>query len=221
MNFSFWLYGLLAVFIAVALSSVELLTKHQSFSPREIFASGYYLGFASLNAIFCFLVYWVLPGLSESLLHTDLPLKIDEGLGRSLAAGLGYLVIARLSILDMTTRTGETYGAGIDGIYNGFAQYCLRRLNGRIREQTRNDFFQVYGDIPPEAFVQAARLLSRELEGAEKTKYDERLKLALAAPEEQVTERCLSLYLLIRNHTTSKAEAERVIRNLQASEGVP
>lgn len=149
-------YALLAVAIAVILSSVELLTKHQSRSLREIFASGYYVGFALLNAFFCFLVYWTLPWLSGALFNAQLPIDVDTGLGRALAAALGYLVVARLSILDITTKTGETYGAGFDAIYNGVAQYLLRHHNRRLRRAMRADFFTLYDEVGFPAFLAAA-----------------------------------------------------------------
>lgn len=214
MSGSFLGYGLLAVLIAVVLSSVELLTKHQSRSLGEIFGSIFYFYFALLNAVFCFLVYWALPGLSGTVLEANLPIDIKSGLGRAVAAGLGYLVIARLSILDVTTKAGETYGAGFDAIYNAFAQYFLRHHSGRIRKTIRDDFFKVYSDLEhtPEAFVDAAKLLSTQLEAAEKAQYEERLKLALASPEDRVAERSLSLYQLIRDHTTSQQETEQLLR---------
>lgn len=42
MSLSFWLYGLVAVTIALLLSSVELLNQHHSRRLQEIFFSRYY-----------------------------------------------------------------------------------------------------------------------------------------------------------------------------------
>lgn len=214
MDWSFWGYGLLAVGIAVVLSSVELLTKHQSRGLREIFLSVDYFWFALLNVFFCFLVYWTLPGISGTVLNAEFPLDVKTGLGRALAAGLGYLVIARLSILDITTKAGETYGAGVDAVYNAFAQYFLRRHSHRIRTGMRNDFFKIYEEMKgsPGAFTTAAQILYAQLEGAERARFDERLQLTQAVPDTRVEERCLGLYQLIRDHTNSRKDADDLIR---------
>lgn len=217
MDWSFWGHGLLAIVVAVLLSSVELLTKYDNRSPREIFLSPYYAWFALINAVFCFLVYWVLPHISAAVFKAELPFQVDDGLGRALTAGLGYLVIARLSILDITTKAGETYGAGFDGIYNAVAQYVLRRHNAELRSRMRNDFYEVFDEAPPKAFTKAARLLGTELEGAERTGYDERLKLALAAPDDRPAEQCLALYQLIRDHTIGKEDAHKLIEQQASS----
>lgn len=206
----FWGYALLAVVIAVSLSSVELLTKHQSRSLREIFASGYYVGFALLNAFFCFLVYWALPSLSGTLFSADLPIGVDTGLGRALAAALGYLVVARLSFLDITTKTGETYGAGFDAIYNGVAQYLLRHHNRRLRRAIRADFFTLYSEVGFPAFLAAAELQATQLDATERTFYQDRISLALMAGEEQEAGKALLLYQLLREHDSSQHAAELI-----------
>jgi hypothetical protein len=215
MDWSLWLYGVLAVTIAVVLSSVELLTKYQSRNLREIFFSRYYGLFALLNAVFCCLVYAVLPHLSKAVVNTELAAALGDGPSRALTAGLGYLLIARLSFLDITTRSGETYGAGFDGIYNAFAQYLLRHHSGQMRKAIRDDFFTVFkpgSGAEEQVFTNAANLLYKQMEAAQQAEFKERLDLALAGDAGTEAERCLPLYELIRNYTTGNAEAEDLIQ---------
>lgn len=136
MSFTFVLFGLLAIFIAVALSSVELLTKYDARTLREIFYSPYYFGFALLNGLCCFLFYWALPHLGGIVMKSDLLSSTSHPLVRSIAAGLGYLLIVRTSILDLKTpRSNQTLGIGFDGIYNSLAQYLLKQHSKAVREK--------------------------------------------------------------------------------------
>src|SRR5437762_3497689 len=98
LNWPFAGYALVAVLIAVILSSIELLTRYQGRTFSEIFCSWHYVWFALLNAVFCFLVYWALPYLGNLVVEPKLAGSINDGLIRALTAGLGYLVIARLSV---------------------------------------------------------------------------------------------------------------------------
>jgi len=212
MEGEFWGYGLVAVSIAVTFSSVELLTKYQSRSLREIFLSPYYLGFALLNAFFCFLVYWGLPALGNLAIKSDLLTTLKGPLVRAITAGLGYLVIARASILDIRVR-GETLGVGFDGIYNAIAQYLLRHHNQGLRRQLRTDFSEIYRELPTDApvfFLGAARLLPVQAEGDEKQRMEDELRLSLTG-KPAADRLCFSLYLLIRNYTANVTDAKDLI----------
>ena len=102
----------LAVVIALSFSSIELLTKYQSRSLREIFCSRYYVWFAFLNALFCFLVYLALPFIEVGLKFgsNSNPVSLGEQPLRAIVAGFGYLVIARMSLPHIKTSTGEPIG---------------------------------------------------------------------------------------------------------------
>ena len=57
-----WICGIFAVLLALIVSSMELLTKHEAKKFKEIFGSPYYwAGFVPLNAVFSAAVYWALP----------------------------------------------------------------------------------------------------------------------------------------------------------------
>lgn len=221
-DWSFVAYGLLAIAIAVSLSSVELLTRYQSRSIREIFWSRHYLFFALLNAVFCSLVYWALPYLTGIIVKPDLAETVDEGLVRAIAAGLGYLVIARSSILDITTKDGATYGAGFDAIYNGLAQYLLEHHRRQMRKGINDAFKQVYQAATDErvVFKHAASMVMAGLDTAEEqAEFKARLDLADANFPNHVPEYCFTVYQLIRDYTTGPEEAAARIEEARQAVG--
>jgi hypothetical protein len=102
-----------------------------------------YLWFASLNALFCLLVYLAVPFLKIEI-NSNLVSLGDQPLLREIVAGLGYLVIARTSLLDIRTAAGEPVGVGFDIVYNGVAQYLLSFHAKWIKKKIRDDFFRVF-----------------------------------------------------------------------------
>jgi hypothetical protein len=215
MDWPFFLYGLLAVIIALTLSTLELLTRYRSRSLREVFRSQYYLFFALLNSVFCFLVYWALPYLSQGVIKTELSGSVDKGLIRALVAGLSYLVIARMSILDITTKDGTTYGAGFDAIYTGFAEYLLDHHRREMRQRMRKDFENVYMLVSTnqkETFKKAATGVMTGLDaGKDQSDFKNRLDLAEANFANAEPDYCFSIYHLIRDYTTGAEEAKNRI----------
>ena len=211
MTLADWVFPVVAVAIAVTLSSVELLTKYQERNFREIFSSGPYLAFACLNAIFCLVVYYALPGLGTVALEPSLATKLElHSMLRAVAAGLGYLVIARSSIIDLTVK-GATLGVGFDGIYNSISQFLLRHHSKQINKKIRDGFAATYNRLAgePLAFLQSARLLVSQDSEVEQ-KNSERLRLMLTG-EPTGDQLCLSLYRLIRDLTTDEADAKAQI----------
>ncbi len=211
-----WTAPVVAVAIAVTLSSVELLTKYQERNFREIFFSGPYLAFAGLNSIFCLVVYYALPGLGTVALEPTLATKLDQApMVRAVAAGLGYLLVARSSILDLTVK-GATLGVGFDGIYNSISQFLLRHHSKQINKKIRDGFAACYDRSPDEplAFLQAARLLvSQDSESEQKS--SERLRLMVTG-EPAADQLCLSLYRLIRDLTIDESDAKAQIEGNRA-----
>jgi hypothetical protein len=114
-DWTYWGYAAVAILIAVSLSSLELLTKYRTRKLGEIFLSRYYLLFALLNALFCFLVYWAVPYLKMQI-DSNFVSAGDPPLVHALVAGFGYLVIARTSLLDIRTQAGKPVGVGFDAI---------------------------------------------------------------------------------------------------------
>ena len=216
MDLEVWGFGALAVAIALALSSVELLTKYRSRNLKEIFYSRYYAAFALLNAFFCAVVYAVLPHFGTAIIKTDVAGTIDHGWLRSVTAGLGYLVIARTSLLDIKGRDGATYGAGFDAIYNGFAQYFLNHHNRRMQKQMRDDFQAIFqpNQRDLEAFQNAARGLRPGLAPDEWVGLKAGIDLAVTDAQQQTEATvCLTLYQLIRENTADRADALNLIQN--------
>jgi hypothetical protein len=223
MDWPFYLYGLLAIAIALSLSSVELLTRYHSRGVREIFFSVYYLFFAFLNAVFCFLAYWALPHLSQVVIKTEFASSVDQGLVRALVAGFSYLVIARMSILDIRTgEDGTTSGVGFDAIYNGFAQYLLNQHRLQMRRAMRDDFeavFQRASANEPDIFTKAASLVMAGLDTAkEQTDFKDHLDRAKTNFANDPPSYCYTIYLLIRDYTTGPQE---VAEQIQKSRGNP
>lgn len=216
MSISFWGYGLLACAIAVLFSSIELLTKYESRSLREIFWTRYYMGFAVLNCFFCFLVYWSLPYLGKVVITSQVATYLDGPLIRALTAGLGYLALARTSILDIKVR-GETLGVGFDAIYNGLAQYLLRHHNRQLNQAIRDEFSQIYRRVndAPLVMLATAKLLVSQLDQSEGQKGRDQINLSLAGnPPPNIM--CLGLYLVIRSCVPNAAGAEEAILNSQS-----
>jgi len=209
MGFVFW--GIIAALIAVIVSSVELLTRYQARSIPEIFLSWYYLCFAVLNAFLCFVVYLLLPSIGRVTTNVDLLSAPDQLPARAIAAGLGYLVVARLSIIDLTIR-GGTYGFGFDGIYQAVAQYLLGHHNKSVRRKLREDFGQVYngGEDDPVVFLGTVRMLITQLPDSEKPETEDQVGLALR-DEPPPGELCLGLYFLIRDLTSDSEDAANEI----------
>jgi hypothetical protein len=222
MDWPFCLYGLLAIAIALSLSSVELLTRYHSRGVREIFFSPYYLLLALLNAVSCFLVYWALPHLSQVVIRTEFASSVDQGLVRALVAGFSYLVIARMSILDITTKNGTTSGVGFDAIYNGFAQFLLNQHRRQMRRAMRDDFqavFQPASANEPDIFTKAASLVMAGLDTAkEQTDFKDHLDRAKTNFANDPPSYCYTIYRLIRDYTTGPQE---VAEQIQKSRGNP
>lgn len=225
MSLSFWLYGLVAVTIALLLSSVELLNQHHSRRLQEIFFSRYYCLFALLNVLFCGLVYWALPSLSRVVIKTEFAASVDEGLVRAVVSGLGYLVIARMSILDITTKDGTTYGAGFDFIYNTFAQYLLDHHRRQIQRGIRENFSVIYASVSANeraVFRQAATLIMAGLgKPEEQIAFKNRLELAETNFPSNSPKYCSTLYQLILDYTTGPQEASQQIQQIQQIQATP
>ncbi|SRR6266404_1055770 len=213
MDLTFWLYGFLAIFIAVLLSSIELLTKYEARTLREIFYSVYYFGFVTLNALFCFLFYCALPHLSGVIIKSELFSSTSNPLVRSIAAGLGYLVIARTSILDLKTpRSNQTLGVGFDAIYNSLAQYLLRQHSKSVREKMRGDFGVLYtsDNDDPIVFLGSVTRLIQQANTEERKTIEDKLDLALSG-EPPSNDLCFSLYLIIRDETVGIQAARDLV----------
>lgn len=212
MDSNFWLPALFAIFIAVGLSSVELLTKYQTRNLGEIFLSGYYFAFAALNALFCFLVYYFLPLLKIEV-SSNLISVGEQPWIRAIVAGLGYLVIARTSVLDIKTPGGEPVGVGFDGIYNGVAQYLLGFHAKEVKKRIRDDFRNVHvaSQDEPLVFLAATRILISQATTAEENKnLTSRLKLGEG---QNATDFCFYLYNLIRDNSINAQDAAKQIKD--------
>ena len=215
MDWLFWLYGLVAVAIAVVLSSLELLTRYRSRGLWDIFWSRHYACFALLNAAFSFLVYWVLPHLSNIVVKPEFSGTVDQGLVRAVAAGLGYLIIARTSMLDITTKGGSTFGVGFDVVYNGLAQYLLDHHRRQMRKTMRDEFqtvFQPRNAPERDVFKRTATMIMAGLDVAEDQRaFKERLDLSEAnfPTATDTAEYCFTVYQLIRDFTTGPEEASQ------------
>lgn len=207
----FWGYGLLACAIAVLLSSVELITRYETRSLGEIFKTPYYLGFAVLNAFFCFVVYWSLPYINKVIISSQLATHLEGPLIRALVAGLGYLAIARSSLLDLKVR-GETLGVGFDAVYNGIAHYLLRRHNLHLHRRMRDDWMPVYRSLDPTAapiiFLATARSLASQ-RGDQSGNDKIKLLLSGKQPRGDVS---YGLYEVIRNYSENADEAAKITR---------
>lgn len=209
------LFGLIAVIIAVVASSMELLSKYQARSFQEIFFSPYYIFFALLNALFCGIVYWALPYLGGVLVRSELLPSLENPLVRAIVAGLGYLVLARTSLLDITIR-GQTIGVGFDGIYSTLAQYLLRHHDMRIRSKIRKEFLTVFSRYraKPHVFLGAVKLLFPQLDIEDREEAEEalaRLKEGKANP----IDFCFGLYLLLREYTEGAESAETLLSQVE------
>lgn len=208
-------YGVLAVSIAVLATSGELLSKYPTRSLREIFYSRYYFGLVVLNAFFCAVFYAFLPNLSGLVVDSQASGSISENPGvRALVAGLGYLVLARTSVMDVKFR-GETFGVGGDAIYNACAQYVLRRLllsiNRNIREEWRKNY-EGPGKDEQVTFLQAIETLCSQKNPEEKSRLQDSIALIIknGQPGDEGGV-CLGLYTLIRDNTEDAAEANTEI----------
>lgn len=209
------LSALLAIIIAVVASSMELLSKYQARSFREIFFSPYYLYFALLNALFCALVYWSLPYISNILVRSELLPPLENPLVRAIVAGLGYLLIARTSLLDITVR-GQTVGIGFDGIYSTVAQYLLRHHDMRLRRKMRDDFlkaFYRYRD-KPQVFIGAIKLLMPQLE-IEDREEAEAILARLKTGKVNIVDFCFGLYLLLREYTGGAESVDHLLSHVE------
>lgn len=208
-------FGLVAVTIAVVASSMELLSKYQARSFREIFFSPYYLLFAFLNALFCLIVYWALPYLGGIMVRDELLPSLENPLVRAIIAGLGYLVIARSSLLDITIR-GQTVGVGFDGIYSTMAQYLLRHHDMRLRKKMRDEFLRAfsYYRTRPHVFLGAVKLLLPQLDIEDK----EEVEGALARLKEgkaSSVDFCFGLYLLLREYIGGAESVEALLTQVE------
>lgn len=208
---SFVLWGIVAVLIAVVVSSVELLTRYQARSIPEIFFSRYYLCFAILNGFFCFVVYLALPSLGRVTTSADFLSEAGQLPTRALAAGIGYLLIVRLSFIDLTI-DDRTYGFGFDGIYQIAAQYLLRHHNQSVRRKVREDFRQVYegNEDDPIVFLGTIRMLTIPLPDNEKLDMENQVALTLR-DEQSPGVLCLGFYFLIRELASNSDDAKSEI----------
>ncbi len=212
-DFQTILGGLLAVIIAIVASSMELLSKYQARTFREIFFSPYYLFFALLNAVFCALVYWVLPYISGVLVRSEFLPSLENPLVRAIVAGLGYLVIARTSLLDITIR-GQTVGIGFDGIYSTLAQYLLRHHDLRLRRKMWDDFLKAFSSYQPHIFLGAVKLLMRQLSEEDREEIETTLA-RLKSGQPKSMDFCFGLYLLLREYTEGAESAEAFLSQVK------
>jgi len=204
---------LLAVIIAIVASSMELLSKYQARTIREIFFSPYYFFFVLLNAVFCTLVYWALPYISGILVRNEFLPSLENPLIRAIIAGLGYLVIARTSLLDITIR-GQTVGIGFDGIYSTLAQYLLRHHDLRLRRKLRDDFLKAFSSYQPHIFLGAVKLLMRQLSEENREEIENTLA-RLKSGQPKSIDFCFGLYILLREYTEGAEDAEAFLSQLK------
>jgi hypothetical protein len=57
---------------------------------------------------------------------------------------LGYLLIARTSILDIKMPSGEPYGVGLDAAYKAVARYFLNSHERHLKKKLRDEFYEVF-----------------------------------------------------------------------------
>jgi hypothetical protein len=72
------------------------------------------------------------------------------------------LLIARTSVLDIKTPTGEPIGVGFDAVYNGVAQYLLGFHAKWVKKKIRDDFFEVFHGYQPDerlVFLSATKFI--------------------------------------------------------------
>ncbi len=203
---------LLAVIIAIVASSMELMSKYQARTIGEIFFSPYYFFFVLLNAVFCTLVYWALPYISGILVRSEFLPSLENPLVRAITAGLGYLVIARTSLLDINIR-GQTVGIGFDGIYSTLAQYLLRHHDLRLRRKMWEDFQKAFSSYPPHIFLGAVKLLMRQLSEYDREEFETTLA-RLKSGQPKSLDFCYGLYILLREYTEGREGAEAFLSQL-------
>lgn len=208
-------FGLVAVIIAVVASSMELLSKYQARSFREIFFSPYYILFALLNAFFCLIVYWALPHIGGVVVRSELLPSLENPLVRAIVAGLGYLIIARSSLLDITIR-GQTVGVGFDGIYSTMAQYLLRHHDMRLRRKMRDEFLRAFSryKTKPHVFLGAVKLLFPQLDIEDREEVEETLA-RLKEGRANLADFCFGLYLILREYTDGAESVETLLSQVE------
>ena len=159
-----WICGIFAVFLALIVSSMELLTQYEAKRFREIFGSVYYwAGFVPLNAIFSAAVYWALPYLSKLVLTSSLTTNLENPVLRALVAGLGYLILVRTSIVDLKIGN-ETQGIGFDILYKRIADYVFRHHKSAIRRREEALFSKLYAEFnDPRVYLGATEMLLARL----------------------------------------------------------
>jgi hypothetical protein len=209
------LYGVLAVSIALVMSSIELISKHPNRSMGEIFRSRHFLGFLGLNAFFCTLFYAALPQLSGLVVESQFSESFNNSpVARALIAGFGYLLIVRTSVLDLKIK-GETVGVGGDLIYNVLAQYLLRRHSLAINRRIRDEFGEIYDpgrQGEPAVFLEAIKTLTDQKGAEDRARLDD--SIALIATDRRGRGDggiSLGLYTLIRDNTGDAQEARQAI----------
>jgi hypothetical protein len=141
----------------------------------------------------------------------------EQPLIRAIVAGFGYLVIARTSVLDIKTSTGEPIGVGFDFIYNGVAKYILNFHEKQLKKKIREDFFTVFRvdqANAPIVFLSTVNLLISQASTADEEKL---LRDALLRAQGQpAIEYCSYLYQLIRDRSTNAKDATDHIQEQRA-----
>jgi len=148
---------LLAIGIALALSSSELLIKYRSNLLRDLL-NVYLFIYLVLNVFFAYVAYLLIP-----LIPFASPVKVGS-FWHSLLAGLGYALILRTKLLTVTVGKQEL-AVGPELLYTGLMNYVGFHLENRVhakRDATRARLLQAF--TSPELFRIALNIKINEIQ---------------------------------------------------------
>jgi len=214
-----WICGIFAVFLALIVSSMELLTKYEAKKFKEIFGSPYYwAGFVPLNAVFSAAVYWALPYLSKLALTSALTTNLENPVLRALVAGLGYLILVKASIVDLKIGN-ETQGIGFDILYKRVSGYVLRHHENAIRRREEALFRELYAEFnDPRVYLGATEMLLARLRNDSNAVFKAEIRTvvnALVGEKPIGYTTCYKLYTTLLEASTDTFELQNWLHQAQ------
>ncbi|MFB3921097.1 MAG: hypothetical protein ACE145_05210 [Terriglobia bacterium] len=201
---------LLAVTIALALTTSELLTKYRSHIFRD-FLNLYFFVYLSLNGFFAVLAYLAIPRFSDAV--------VKGSLEHSLLAGFGYALVLRTKLITITIR-GQDFAVGPELLYTGLINYMGFHLANKIQarhDQLRRKLLDAFPD--PVLFETALNIKVSEISDAQLRRDTEAARDAILNSKLGPTEKVYGIVKLLLDLDPDERSLTDFLQGIKGKEG--
>ena len=204
---------LLAIALALAITSSEILTKYEGKLLKHI-VNRYLFLYLSINAFLASVVYLILPDVASFLLSEKIASAVQsDSRIRALIAGFGYALALRSKLTDINIGENKI-PAGFDIIYQALSRYLLRHTERaiQIKEiQILQRVCEYFQDI--DTYLKALRFIKVTAVN-ERNVLSTQIQEIIDSQEDNDT-KCVSLAKILLDRLGSEEEVRNMLKKVQ------